>query len=1079
MFNNRWMAAGMAAAMIVGWGCLQSASAAAPSPAQRLRCEYLADPAAVDSLAPRLSWVVEADRRAEKQTAYQVIVSSSGGLLAAGNGDLWDSGKVASDETTQIAYAGKTLVSEQECFWKVRWWDRAGSASPYSKPAWWKMGLLSQDLWKARWIGKEALPEGSSPAGPLGTGKWVWYPEGNPAVGAPTATRYFRRILTLAADREVKSALFTLTADDGFILYVNGKNVGHSDDQTDSWRRPVTVNLAKEIAAGDNILAIEAHNNEGPAGLAGQLKVQFQAGDPLTLRIDHSWKASQAGPAGWNGRGFDDTAWVAAMETESIGEGPWGDVDHSPSQNLPPPPYLRKTFTLDKPVQKAYLRATALGLYEFHLNGTRVGEDIFTPGWTAYPKRMYYQAYDVTRLVRQGANAIGAILADGWAVGHIGNGGRNRYGLKRPRLYGQLNIMYTDGTTTAIATDGTWKTAYGPVVEGDLLDGESYDARREMPGWDSPEFDEAGWSAVDVYDKWPAKIEAYPDVPVREMMERKSLGETEPSPGAFVYDMGQNMVGWARIKVHGPAGTKIRLRFAEMLNPDKTVYTANMRGARATDYYTLKGAGDEVWAPRFTFHGFRYVELTGLAENPGPDAVTGVVVHSAIPEAGTFECSNPMVNQLQSNIQWGQRGNFLEVPTDCPQRDERCGWMGDAQIFIRTGCYNRDVSAFFTKWMTDVDDARRGAEFTDVSPDVCCGSGTAGWADAGIIIPWTIYQMYGDRRIIESHYPAMAGYIDWMQQHSKGLIRPAQGYGDWLAIGSNTPTDVIATAYFAYSTSLMATMARAIGKEDDAVRYEELFGKIKDAFDTAFVSADGHIKGNSQTDYLLALRFGLLPEDKKAEAGQYLTDDIKGRGWRLSTGFVGVGYMNPTLTQIGRTDVAYRLLNQDAFPSWGFSIKHGATTIWERWDGWTPEHGFQDAGMNSFNHYSLGSVGEWMFRTVGGIDSDPEHPGFKQIRIAPEPGGGLTYAKATYNSIHGPIGCSWKIDAGKLMVDVTIPANTMAAIVLPNPTGGDVLEGGNPVGQSEGIKLKSKENGTVTLEAGSGTYHFSLAAAAD
>lgn len=1054
-------------------------SFAALQPAN-LRCEYRTNPMGIDVARPRLSWTVASSQRGERQTAYQILVASNAKLLKRGRGDLWDSGRVASDETAQIVYGGRALGSAQEAWWSVRTWDRNGKPSAYSGSAHWAMGLLQPSDWHARWVGLSsfsAMPASAVPAAALGAQSlaglnWVWFPEGNPNVDAPRGTRYFRRTLDLPAGRKVKAAHFRLTADDLFTLYVNGKQVARSEG-TDAWKTIRDVNLAQQLVAGQNTLAIATENVMGAAGLIGVLRVEFEAGEPLVVPIDASWKASQTSTTGWQNAGFDDAAWMPAKVIAKIGDQPWVALGQAtPPAAVPSSPFLRKTFTLSKPIRRAYAFATALGLYELHLNGQRVSDNVFTPGWTDYKKRVYYQMYDVTPLLKRGANAAGLVVGDGWATGHVGNGGRNRYGLNRPRAMAQINVIYTDGTSATIATDGTWKAGYGPIVEQDLLDGESYDATKEMPGWNTAGFNDAAWQAPDVFEAPQIKIEAYPGVPVRRIMELKPKSVTQPSPGAYVYDLGQNMVGWARLAASGPAGTKIRLRFAEMLNPDGTIYTTNLRGARCIDNYTLKGAGREVWEPRFTFHGFRYVEITGYAGTPPADAITGIVVHSDTPKTGTFTCSSQLVNQLQHNIEWGQRGNFLEVPTDCPQRDERLGWMGDAQIFIRTACNNMDVASFFTKWMVDVEDAQRGEAFTDVSPDVCCGAGTPAWGDAGVIVPWTVYQVYGDKTIIVKHYDAMARWIDWMQKNSKDLVRPAGGYGDWLSIGANTPTEVIATAYFAYSTSLMAKMAHVIGKDDDARKYDTLFNNIKDAFNRAFVSDDGHIKGDTQTNYLMALHFNLLPEDKRATATQYLVNDIEKRNWHISTGFVGVGYMTPTLTEVGQTAVAYRLLNQDTFPSWGFSIRHGATTIWERWDGWTPDKGFQDPGMNSFNHYSMGSVGQWMFATVAGVDGDPDNPGFKRIIIHPRPGGGLTYANATYNSIRGPIASGWRLTNGALQLTVTVPANTTATVYVPTSDAAKVTESGKPVATAIGVKFVRSEAGAAVYEVGSGTYGF-------
>jgi alpha-L-rhamnosidase len=751
---------------------------------------------------------------------------------------------------------------------------------------------------------------------------------------------------------------------------------------------------------------------------------------------------------------------------------------------LPPSPFLRKEFAVGKRVRRATLYATALGLYEMRLNGRRVSEDLFRPGWTDYRKRVYYQTYDVTPQLRPGPNVLGAILADGWACGYVGLGGRDRYRIGRPRLLAQLEIAYADGTSETIVSDGSWKATTGPILEADLLMGESYDARLELAGWDRPTNDRRpttndrrpmadDWRAVTVYPDWEARLEASPGPPVRRMREVKPVRMTEPSPGVFVFDLGQNIVGWARLAVTGPAGTQVRLRFAEVLNPDGTLYTTNLRGARCVDTYVLKGGGSEVWEPRFTFHGFRYVEVTGYPGRPPRDAITGIVAYSAMPDAGTFACSNPMVTQLQQNIVWGQRGNFLEVPTDCPQRDERLGWTGDAQIFVRTSCHNMDVATFWTKWMMDLVDAQRpNGAFTDVAPYVAAGSGTAAWGDAGIVVPWTLYQVYGDRRILETHYDAMAKWIAYLEQNSRDLLRPARGYGDWVAAGSRTPTDVLATAYFAQSARLLGRMARAIGRTEDARRYEALFGRIRDAFQRAYVTPDGRVKGETQTCYVLALAFDLLPKAQQEAAARYLVEDIQRRDWHLSTGFVGSRDLLPVLTQVGQNEVAYRLLTQESYPSWGYTIRQGATTIWERWDGIRPTGGFQDPGMNSFNHYAFGSVGQWLYSTVAGIDTDPERPGFRHLLIRPRPGGGITWTRATYRSIRGPIATDWRQEGRRFALNVSVPPNTTATIHVPAPDMRAVRESGRPATAAPGLRALGMRDGAAVFAAGSGEYRF-------
>jgi len=1035
---------------------------------KNLRCEYRAHPLGIDIANPRLSWVMEAPQRGQSQTAYQVLVAGSMDLLDRDKGNLWDSGKVLSDSSNQIEYQGRPLTSGQRCCWKVRIWDKDGKPSPWSKPAFWTMGLLEPGDWRAKWIGYDADPpardEGYTKIDPLNLDgcNWVWFPGEDGTKNVPVGTRYFRRTFEIPADRKIKNARIRLIADNEGTLYVNGRLV----QKFQGWTPTYTFDITARVKPGQNTLAIAVENQgdaPNPAGLGGKLFVEFENGEHQKLSIDESFKAAKKAPEGWLNPGFDDSSWASAKSIAKAGDKPWGPV-HKPRLILPPPPYLRTDFSVNKPVKRAVLYASALGLYELSINGSRVGSDYFTPGWTDYKKRAYYQTYEVTDLIASGRNAIGAILADGWYAGYLGFGKKREHYGDKPRLLAQLEIEYADGTRDFVATDKSWKASYGPHIESDFLMGETYDARMEMAGWDGPRFDNSKWQPVAVTDKIEAEVQSYPGVTVRKIMEIKPIERTEPNQGVFVFDMGQNFAGWVRLNVKGEAGTKIVLRFAEMLNPDGTIYTTNLREARCTDTYTLAGNGPETFEPKFTFHGFRYVEVTGYPGTPSRDAITGIVLHSDTPVAGSFECSSPMVNQLFSNIVWSQRGNFIEIPTDCPQRDERLGWTGDAQIFIRTATYNMDVSAFFTKWLVDLEDAQtpEGA-FPDVAPHkVAMGSGVPAWGDAGVICPWTIYEVYGDKRVLERHYDSMTRWIAYLKKNSKDLLRPAYGYGDWVSIGSNTPKDVIATAYFAYSTNLVSQAAAAIGKTDDAVEYAQLFRDIKAAFNKAYVAEDGKIKGETQTCYLLGLYFDLLPEAKRPAAARYLVEDLKKRDWHLSTGFVGLSYLLPTLTQTGNLDVAYRLLNQDTFPSWGYSIKNGATTIWERWDGWTDEKGFQDPGMNSFNHYSFGSVGRWMFNTVAGIDT--EGPGYKKIRIEPKPGGGFTYTKASYDSIYGRIESNWKIKGDKFKLEVTIPPNTTATVHVPADDEQAVTAGG--------VRFLYAENGKAVFAVGSGSYQF-------
>ena len=1063
-------------------GCTDEGAASKSDKAQttgttavNLRCEYLVNPMGIDVVEPRLSWILKSGRRSETQSAYQILVASSGELLESDKGDLWNNGKVKSDRSNQVVYKGKALKSRMSCYWKVRACIGLVHETPWSEPAMWTVGLLEPDEWQAKWIGYDAQPpeiyaqQKASVQLSLKGGKWIWFDEGDPVKSAPISTRFFRNSFEIASDKSIKRARFALLADNQATLFVNGQEAG----QASGWQSVHMLDVTDKLAAGANTLAIAAANQgdtANPAGLTGKLLVEFESEDNMVVSINGSWKAANVEQDGWKTPGFDDSAWAGAKEISQMGDSPWGQ----PSEEglvFPPPPYLRKSFVVNKTVKQAVVYASAMGLYELQINGKRVGEDYFTPGWTDYIKRVYYQTYDVTDLLTKSGNTVGAILADGWYAGYLGFGKKREHYGSEPRLFVQLEIEYTDGSRQTVATDKSWKAAYGPLFESDFLMGETYDSRKEAADWCKYWFDDTGWNAVAVTDRIDAEIQAYPGVTVKKILQIDAKEITEPKKNVYVFDMGQNFAGWVRLKAAAQAGTKIVLRFAEMLNPDGTIYTTNLREARCTDTYICKGGGEETWEPRFTFHGFRYVEVTGYPGKPAIDAVTGVVLHSDTPPAGAFECSNPMVNQLFRNIVWGQRGNFIEVPTDCPQRDERLGWTGDAQIFIRTATYNMDVSAFFTKWLVDLEDAQ-GPEggFPDVAPrKVAMGDGTAAWGDAGVICPWTIYEVYGDKRVIEKHFESMKKWISYLKTNSKGLLRPAKGYGDWVSIASDTPKDVIATAYFAYSTRLLSKMAAALGKDDEAKEYEELFGQIREAFNAAYVSEDARIKGETQTCYLLGLYFDLLPAGKREKAAEHLVEKVKAKNWHLSTGFVGLSYLLPTLTDTGHLDVAYRLLFNDTFPSWGYSIKNGATTIWERWDGWTEEKGFQDPGMNSFNHYSFGSVGRWLFGTVAGIDTDG--PGYKKIIIRPMPGG-ITSAKASYDSINGNIVSDWKLEDGKFRLNVTIPANTTATVYVPAESAESITESGRPATKAEGVLFLRIKQGRAVFAVGSGHYEF-------
>jgi len=743
-----------------------------------------------------------------------------------------------------------------------------------------------------------------------------------------------------------------------------------------------------------------------------------------------------------------------------------------------PAAYFRKEFSLSKKVKSARLYATSLGLYELHLNGAKVSSDLFTPGWTSYKKRLQYQTYDVTTMLK-GQNAIGVVLSDGWYRGNLGWSKKGAYYGDKLALLIQLQITYSDGTIQTIGTDNTWKaTTSGPILGSDIYNGETYDARLEFKGWDQTGFDMNKWSnSLSIIQSNDILI-APQGIPVKAIQEIKPIKQIVTPKGETVFDMGQNMVGWVRLKVAGKKGDQVTLKFAEVLDKAGNFYTDNLRSAKSTDVYFLKGEGTEIFEPHFTFHGFRFVKIEGLVSAPTLDQITGVVIHSDMKSTGTFSCSDTLINQLQHNILWGQKGNFVDVPTDCPQRDERLGWTGDAQVFSMTAAFNFNVAAFYTKWLGDVSaDQLSDGKVPHVIPDVLNGEGgSTAWADVSIIVPWTVYLSYGDVRILEKQYPSMKGWVGYMTSRAgANHLWVGDGhFGDWLAFattnsdypGATTEKDLIATAYYCYSTSLLSKIAAIIGQKEDAEKYKKLAEDIKSAFNQEFVTANGRLVSHTQTAYALALAFDLLPENIVPKAAEYFANDVKKFG-HLTTGFVGTPLLCKTLSAIGRDDLAYMLLNNKKYPSWLYPVLQGATTIWERWDGQKPDGSFQDVGMNSFNHYAYGAIGEWLYRHVAGIDINPNHPGYKHILFAPHPGGGLKNANAEISTLYGKVGSSWKFENEDFVYEVLIPANTTATVTLPFTKAEQVKQDGQPI-----MAGSIQKDNNLQLNLGSGKYLF-------
>ena len=882
------------------WGSVPARAAGGPGYPTNLKCEYLTDPMGIDVRQPRFSWVLQHSERGQKQSAYQVLVASKPELLDENKGDLWDGGKVASDESVHVVYAGKPLESGRSYLWKVRTWDAQGNASPYSLPARFDTGLLDPGDWKGEWISG-----------------------------------------------------------------------------------------------------------------AGQLRKEFEV----------SGKAVRA---------------------------------------------------------RAYI--TALGYYELRLNGEKVGPNVLDPGWTTYEKRDLYVTFDITPLLKPGKNAVGGMLGDGWAVPP------KRYGppiitdYSSPAFLLQLNVELEGGKQTSVVSDTTWKASQGPITSASIYDGETYDARLETPGWDLPGFDDSSWSAAQKAESPGGVLSAQmmPAIRVVDTIVPKSM--TNPQPGVYVYDMGQNFTGWAKLRVRGPRGTNVTLRFAELIYDNGMINRETIRRAKARDTYILRGEGLEVYEPRFTYHGFRYVELTGFPGTPGLDTLRGRLVHTDVEPTGSFAASKPILNEIQRIIRWGQRTNLHSVPTDCPQRDERMGWMGDAHVTAEEAMLNFDMAAFYTNFVRDIRDVQgEDGTITDTVPHKY-GSRPAdpAWGTAYPLICWYMYEQYGDRRILEENYDGLKKYVEFLRSRADNHILRYSYYGDWVAV-EQTPGELVSAAYYFYDVDVLAKIAEALGKTDDAQSYAKLAGEIKDAFHREFFNPKtGGYANGTQTANTMALYLGLVPKDQSGRVMGNLTRDIVYlHDTHVTTGFIGAKYLFPLLTRAGRSDLAYELATQTTYPSWGYMIANGATTLWEVWQNKT------GPSMNSHNHPMFGSVGAWFYQALGGINA--ETPGYGKIRIQPQMARDLDWASASVETVRGTVTCSWHRSPGTVSVDVTVPVNSTASVVIPKPEEATdllVREGERVVwekgkygpGVAGVTGVTQGAGGNIIVEVGSGHYSFTLTA---
>ena len=874
-----------------------------------LTVEHLTNPIGLDVPQPKLGWLLSSTQRNVMQTAYEIQVADN----AAMKGKLlWQTGKVLSDASINIAYDGEKMQSGKRYFWRARVWDNKGKSSGWSPVNYFQMALLNTSDWKAKWIEADII------------------------------------------------------------------------------------------------------------------------------------------------------------ETKRIC------------------PQFRKSFNTSKTILSATAYITAHGMYEANINGKKVGDAFFTPGFTSYNKRLQYQTYDVTSMLRNGENVVAINVGNGWYRGYLGWITQvNTWGDKLGLLL-QLEIKYSDGTNETIVTDKSWKSTTGSIVNAEIYYGETIDANKETRGWKMAGYDDFKWAGVKVVDFKLDNLVATYNEPVRKHEVFKASKVITTPKGEKVLDFGQNLVGFESIKIKGQKGDTIRIYHAEVLDKAGNFYTENLRTATSLSTYILSGNGEEIFEPHFTFYGFRYIKIEGVRGEINPENFPAVALYSDMPKTGSFSTSNALINQLQSNIEWGQKGNFLDIPTDCPQRDERLGWTGDAHVFVRTAAYNRGVYNFFDKWMKDVaadqwEDGRVPWVIPNIFTTSQTESGSTGWSDVSTIIPWNIYRAYGDKQILENQYPSMKKWVDYMKNKSVNNLWNTEKFhfGDWLffrpdddkdGIAAITDKNMIAQCFFAQSTQMLINAAEVLGKADDVKTYSTLLENIKQAYINEYMTANGGLVSNTQTAYVLALNFDMLPENLRQQAADRLVKNIHKYNDHITTGFIGTPYICHVLSRFGYKDVAYSLLLQKTYPSWLYPVTVGATTIWERWDAQKPDGSFQTSEMNSFNHYAYGAIGDWMYRVAAGLREGAA--GYKQIIVQPHLGGDFTYMNADLKTSYGNAASYWKIEDNKLIMNIEIPVNTTATIYIPAKSANDITESAKPLLTSKDITVSGTENGYVVVKAGSGKYVF-------
>jgi len=1058
---------------------------------------------------PRFSWEIKSTQSDQNQTAWQLIVSNDLKNIEDDNGNIWDSGKKKGNETFNIKWQGNKLQSFTKYYWKVRVWDLEEKIANWSETSSFITGSFDKKDWKAGWIGDK--PEKpleypllykhigylSSYTDQPNEKKWVQMDLGEimdfnriklyPAHNNIKEIRdyYFPLAYRIELSKDAKDWETVIVEID--VSSPKGKPVEHILGKVQGRYLRFTATKLKQY---DHINYNPNDPNNQTKKFAFSLAEIEVINDQNTISLNSSISCKDALIKIDRENGYDP---------DMISDGITDTPPPPERRAIPPSPLLRKTIELKEKPVSAIAYVSALGVYEIAFNAQKPDNRVLAPEWTDYNKRVQYQVFDVGNLLKAGTNIIGVQLADGWYAGMLGPvrwsryfPKRGAYGLDR-RLFFQMEVEYANGEKELFVSDETWKIfTDGPLRMADNFLGETYDANKEIKGWQNANFDDSKWEKVVIDKKVDINLVPQVNQPIEvvETLTAKSVARTKD--GHYIFDVGENIAGWCKVRLEGEPGDLFILQHGEMLDEEGELYTENLGMAVQIDSVIMSASGKLTYEPRFTYHGFRYVEIKGLRNQPDKNILEAKVVASDQPRTGYFTCSNTMLNQLYKNINRSHVSNMHGVPTDCPQRDERCGWMGDAYIFAQTSIFNRDMAAFYNKWITDIMDAQseRGT-FPDIAPHPFAYekhfTGVPGWADAAIQVPYSLYQNYGNQEILEDYFGAFQKYIDNILNNNPDFIWKnglGNNYGDWLngntlkaegfpITGAKIPSEVFSTIMFYNSTTNLSKIAEAIGEKEKADDYAKLANDIKIAFSKEFVDVNGKIEGDAQSCYALALHYNIFPKDMEENFEKRMIDKFIPYNGRMNTGFHSTLPLMKELVKRGYSKKAFQLLETTEFPSWGYSIEQGATSIWERWDGYVKGRGLQGAGMNSFNHYAFGAVGEWMYENILGIQLDIESPGFKHFILKPILDGTLTWAEGSYHSICGKIEVKWKKEDNKFEYKFTIPANTSARVYMPSINIENVwIEGKNISDFFKDAKI-NYHDGYSIIEIGSGTYSLS------